>query len=462
MPQYGIESQHSSAGVQLLNSLNAAANQQAALQRQQALDKQASNDRKYKNEADLRKMGAVPVPPAAPDNLATLPNGRPTLQGATPGARQSTSPDGEGYTVVEPESKMPWYVPSRTEAANAELNDTNSFPLNDELRKSAKESDIDLPPKRPDGTEVRVPMSLVDRLHTAAETHKLQHPEPVRQEINFNGQDANGNTSPFMTDPTTGKTSTVQLPPGTTLPGKDKPDLSQILQGVTGPNGGKIVFNRTDQSFSEVPLPPGTKETLTADQQDRRQDRKVRQQEVEETRTARQATTAQAAADKAAKGVEAVKAKHEDFQSKEQDQWDLHKRFADLANPTLNKNGDTVVLPNYNPKTGEITEGAPRIMNDDLRQSFIAQANQAQRKALEQHQNAAGIRRSMKWGEFANQTPPPQGPATGAAAAAKTSNPTPAPKTASLADIRAYAAKNNIDDADAIRNAKSEGYSIVP
>jgi len=112
----------------------------------------------------------------------------------------------------------------------------------------------------------------------------------------------------------------------------------------------------------------------------------------------------QAAADKAAKGVEAVKAKHEDFQGKEQDQWYLKGQYDRLTDPTQTPDGTAVTLPNYNPKTGEVKDGQTVVMNKDLRSSLAGLSAQAQRKALANQSAAAGIRKSMGWGEFAPKT----------------------------------------------------------
>ena len=52
------------------------------------------------------------------------------------------------------------------------------------------------------------------------------------------------------------------------------------------------------------------------------------------------------------------------------------------------------------------------------------------------------------------QTPPPAAAKTAAPAAGK-------PKTAKLSDVRAYAKKNGISEADALKKAKSEGFAIT-
>ena len=172
-----------------------------------------------------------------------------------------------------------------------------------------------------------------------------------------------------------------------------------------------------------------------------------------------------------AAAAEAVKAKHDSFRDREEDQWDLNKRYSDLANPTLNPDGSTIVLPNYNERTGEITEGAPRAMNAQLREQMLARAAQARRKAAGHAASAAGIRKSMKWGEFAPAQQPAPAPAqTAQPAATQPAQPTAAtpatPQAAAPAKpTRKYSAKeimdwakaNGKDPADALKRARTNG-----
>jgi hypothetical protein len=210
----------------------------------------------------------------------------------------------------------------------------------------------------------------------------------------------------------------------------DKPDASQIVPGMQGPNGGLVMFNKTDQSTKEVPLPTGSKPVMTAAQTEADKDRHVRQSELDEARSARQATASQAAADRTAKGVEAIKAKHDDFQGKEQDQWYLKGQYDRLTDPTQTPDGTAVTLPNYNPKTGEVKDGQTVVMNKDLRNSLAGLSSQAQRKAIENQKNASGIRKSMGWGEFSKPASAPASKPT-AATPPRATAATPAKKPAS-------------------------------
>lgn len=462
----------------LANSFIAALNQEATRQQQQAAAKQASDVEYAKETERLTSAGYVPAytmnPPAqASAASADLP---PDEDAGKPKRNPAVGNDGQFHTDSKGND---WYLRSKGEQDAAALDDTNSFPLNDELRKDAKTLNIDLPGKKSDGTEERVPMSLLDRLNTASELHKRQHPDQPPETFKFNSTDyKNANGEPTLM--LEGDRGTVKPPdlshlgqaappssPGAAPGGvfdqsaqgggmfdqtgqnenlpayappqtsaapsgvrfappqkADKPDVSQIVPGYQGPNGGLLTRDTTSNTVSEVPLPAGSKQTMTAAQTEADKDRHVAQDRLAEDRATRVSAADQAKADRATKAQAVVQGKHDDYQSREQDQWQLHQRYADLANPTVNPNGSTVSLPAYNAKTGEISDGQPRTMSDQLRSTMIDQANQAQRKALEQHGYAAGIRKSMGWGEFAkpaqSASQAPQQPAQPTAAPAAT------------------------------------------
>jgi hypothetical protein len=62
------------------------------------------------------------------------------------------------------------------------------------------------------------------------------------------------------------------------LPEKpEKPDVSQILPGQVGPNGGPLIYDKNTQTIKEIPIPKGSKAVLNANQEELSKDRKSRE-----------------------------------------------------------------------------------------------------------------------------------------------------------------------------------------
>ncbi len=432
MPHFAVAST-SSAASSLLNGLNAAAEGQAAQQRLQA-NTQAAQDRQ--DQQDYFKAvqdGWVPAQAETRLPGGLIDRSQPAQANMDP-ARMATI------------AGRQMYKPTASEQEQAGLNDSNSFIPSGQLGDMLAKAGVKPGSRIKAGDSHSILQALNDSqmeepydIDTSGKFQDAQgKPAAVMigrktgtvRMLNMGNAQASGSPSPgaapggaFDTSDDPGQPGqpaqpgVAQSDTGTGQPGggfsfapqkADKPDLSQILQGVQGPNGGPLIFDHTTQTLKEIPPVPGSKGVLTAAQTEADKDRHVRQSELDDARNARQAAVSQAAAEKAAKGVDAVRAKHEDIQSKEQDQWYLKGQYDRLRDPTQTPDGTAVTLPNYNPNSGEVKDGQTVVMNKDLRSSLAGLSSQAERKAGEHQKAAAGIRKSMGWGEFAPTQAPVQ------------------------------------------------------
>lgn len=490
MPDYGIQSQHTSAGVQLLNGLNEAARQQAVFQQTQQ-KQQADQDRQDQQDYfHAVQDGWVPAPEQrmgaqSASVLQSPTGGKPVAAAASPGlivrdpnapkpAADPNSPFSYDPSRMATIGKKQMYKPTDAESGKSFV---PTGQLGDALRTAGWDGKTAITPEQSHGiiqaldeaqpkdeayeydasgkyrdaktglpvpgfigkkTKKFYPIDLSGGAAPAAQT-PVDPSRPTLTTPSTPGASANG---PFNTAAQPEMAPAAASPgaaPGATRGGAfsfappekaDKPDVSQIIPGMVGPNGGLVMFDKGNQSTKEIPLPKGSKPVMTAAQTEADKDRHVTQARLAEDTATRLSAADQKKADDAAKAVATVKAKHDAFQSAEKDQWDLRERYANLADPTKNPDQTTVNLPSYNAKTGEITDGAQRTMNPGLRQSMLEQSKQAERKALDQQGYAKGVRKSMGWGEFAAAAGQPTQPsAAPAAQAPKTTRPAvhPAP-----------------------------------
>lgn len=430
------------AASSVLDSLNSAALAAVKQQQQLAQYQQAQQQRQYENERQLQQQGAVP---------AEIENGPGNSSGFTTRAPNPAA-QGGGQMVTEPISGKKWYVPTASEKEQQGLNDSNSFVA---APGSDTENFLQDVANVPPGT--RIPFAHVgavgtlgDQMQKAADAAAKKKQTAIVTKDASDKAAALGLSIPEGAEVPFGQLNefmqALQPKEKAEKPARTRVDLTNFNQPVS--------VNEDTNEITPLKLPPGVKRAMSPAQEQAAIDRETKERESkQETQS---------------KGITKVQQKHDSylaqekaFQDQERDQWDLHERLAKLADSTQNPDTTTVYPPKYNAKTGEITEGEPRQMNANLRASLDADSKQAEAKAKALHQRgldanaqAANIRKSMGWGEFAK-------PQASAAAAGAGQAPTAAPKTATLADIRAYAQKNGIAEADAVRKAKAEGYVIA-
>jgi hypothetical protein len=506
-PALGAAAGYASSAASAYNAMQSAKNQQAIRDQQRkdkaAADYQAGLQRDFQDQLELLKMGAVPT--QVYPNGPPLP-GRPTLQSpeANPAAQ------GGGPTITDPQGNRQ-YIPTESEK---DLRSGKTFIPTGGLASAL------IAGGAWDGI---TPM-------TAAHSHDLlmslneAQPKGDGWELDTSGKmvDANGNPAAFWKNkngkimPFDGSGTAQSGQPGGGTPGAapggpfdlssngygpnlsrmaaqpgaaqpaqgggglrfapaekpEKPDVSQIVPGQVGPNGGLLIYDKNTQSMKEIPPIPGSKGVLTADQEDRSEDRKVRLREAEArlgdaatAREARQADAQQARENQAAQNHEAAGLKKQAMQA-------MAQAYHDAA--TTPSNG-TYYEPRY-VNGVVVSAGQPKTMPDDPQQrddeikrlKTLAKGYEQTAKTHQDEQER--IEKARGWGKYAAPQTAPAPPAPpaqrGAAPAAKGTAGTNGKQPVTMQHIRNYVqAKRaegnpNFSEADAIREFKSYGYPI--
>jgi hypothetical protein len=134
----------------------------------------------------------------------------------------------------------------------AKLNDTNSFPLNDQIRADAKELGIDLPQGN-----ARVPLTLLQRLHEAQQVHTALHPpetfaSPQDHHFDENGQPVFlqfGNRGTIQRGVLPGSASNLGASLNAAQPGGVAPTAQPAAPTGGGTPGGAFDLGRSIQQF---------------------------------------------------------------------------------------------------------------------------------------------------------------------------------------------------------------------
>jgi hypothetical protein len=421
MPHFAI-ADTSSAASSLLNGLNAAANQQAQLLRQQQLDQQAQAQRQFENQLQMHLQGAIP---------AEIESGAPTVSGQPPPMRTRTpnpAAQGAGETVQDPQSGRSYYLPTASEKEQAGLNDTNSFIPTGQLGTMLEGAGV----KRGSRIKASDSHSIMQSLNEA------QMDEPYDIDTSGKFQDANGDPAAVMIGRKTGKVKMLDLSGGSRgaaadgpfdlsddpgQPGAqsgaapaqrgtafsfappekaDKPDVSQIVPGMQGPNGGPLIYDKTAQSMKEIPPVPGSKGVLTAAQTEADKDRHLRQSELQDARDNRKTEADQRRADEQAKVEEqfarqheAAGVKKESMQSMAQGYWDSAQTAPEGTYfPPRLING--IVVP------GPATRMPSKGPDYEARQKELATTAKGFEKTAATHQGTQErIEKARGWGKFA-------------------------------------------------------------
>jgi len=386
---------YASSAASVFNAIRSAAaahEAQAYKQKQDAANQQRGDlQQQFQNFNELAKQGAVQQTLTRPDTgpLDGVPGGLPD---EAAGERYpNPAAQGAGRTITEPKSGQEYYIPTDAEKARSKVdNDPGSVTLSDDLAKTYQDAGLTNAK-----AGVKYPGSMLEHFNSVLALHnKAAEPEAMEPVPgNFSGQD--GKPVMLHRGQKSGKLAVAPLPDGVSI--ADKPEKTARSENendwiriATDPTSDPKEVVRAKAALDlQKKMRPATDAQIGMNERAH-----VREQDKADA-------LSQKRTDSQLKAQGIVADKHDAFQSKERDQWDLSHRYAELTDPTKNPDGGTVFLPSFNEKTGEITDGPPRTMNSALRATFVQNSAQAQRKAVEHQQNAAKVRKSMGWGEFA-------------------------------------------------------------
>jgi hypothetical protein len=394
---------------------------------------------------------------------AAQPSAAPAAQGAAPAAR-------DPHRILTTTLGSQFYFPTASEKEQAGLNDTNSFVA---PPGSDTEAWLQKYAGTPPGT--RIPFAHAQAVvGLGKEMLDAADKAQKRKQVAVVTQDASDRAKAVGIDLPVGS----EIPYGelkgvleAVQPKTEKPDVSQIIPGMQGPNGGPLIYDKTTQSMKEIPPVPGSKGVLTADQQDRSEDRKTRLRESEDRRAdaadareARRADAQQLRENQAAKDHEAAGLKKQAMQAMAQGYHD-----ASSTEP-----GETYFEPRY--INGVVTQGPQKTMPQDRQQrddegarlKKLARGFEQTAKTHQAEQDR--IEKAHGWGQFAAPATPPAAPPQRGAAPAAMVTPgrgaAPGKQPVTMQHIRNYvrdkraAGNPNFSEADAIREFKSYGYPI--
>jgi hypothetical protein len=230
----------------------------------------------------------------------------------------------------------------------------------------------------------------------------------------------------------------------------ERPDTQSLLPSeFQGAGGGPIVWNKNTQEATELPLPKGTKRALTTQQQQQASEFQTRMAEVGENRAARDAARQQQVQNELAqhnklKGNREETAK-KDFTAAMKDAVTPEEK---LAAARAYKSALQSGQAEY--KTNISTTLQKPIADNDWADKLDVESLAGVKAAPTPKTPTAGQTAAPT-----RQTPPATQPAQGAQQPAAK-----AAKTATLANVRAYAAANKITEAEAVRRVKAEGYAV--
>ena len=502
-PYTGAAAGYAGASASVLNALDAAVNQhasrQAATKRQADVDATTAAQRDFENQRQMMTEGAVPTQTYGGDSQPTP--GRPTLRTAEP------NPDaqGEGQQVTDPSGKT-WYVPTQGEKdkksgktfiptgglasalqaggawdgktpISAEQSHSLMMSLN-EAQPKDEPWDLDTSGKFLDanGKPAAVMIGKKTKTVQALNLSGAQPSQPNaaqgtpgsapggafdQSQLPPEGSPLRGTGPSGMTPPANGATPGGPF----TFSPTSKMDAQQMLEGVTGPKGGKLVWDKNKNTISEVEMPAGSKGTLTAAQAEADKDRHVRQSELQDARDSRQeemqwkrSDAQQVRENQAAKDHEAAGVKKQAMQA-------MAQGFHDAAGTNA---GETYFPPRY--VNGIVTPGPASLMPTDAgqladrRKALETAAGGFEQTAKTHQAEQERIEKAHGWGKFAPTgaaapTPKPAATQPAQPVAATPAEPAAAPATKkySAKDITAWAKANGKDPADALARAKKNG-----
>jgi len=475
------------SGNGLMSRLQAAAQQKAELQRQKDAAAATAKQQGFADQMEAVKAGGLrsdlTSSPYA-NTPATTPEGYAMPPEEDKGPFPNPKAQGAGQTVSTP-GGIDYYIPTASEKEQSGLNSSNSFvPPKGSALEAQLQKEIGY--QRGD----RIPLAHVSALtglHKALNEHEefgepkdVYDPEGnVVDTLRYgkNGGVMRANPTPSSGPSTPGARNggafdvNQQAGYRATRPAAEKPDVSQIIPGMAGPNGGPLIYDRTSQSMKEIPPVPGSKQTMTAAQTEADKDRDTaranRREDKADAAAQREQAREQADRDRAQKQIDI-------FNTREQEQHQLRQEYGKvLSQPNTNsKESNQLPVMVVDPKSGRETP-----MTEERRAYFQSQYDKATGMADTWHQQA--VKLIQRHGGDTGQTPaatsagtpqptPAKSPAQPVAApAASPGKGTAAPaapaqaKTVGLAQVRAYAKAKGVTEAEAIKAAKAEGFSIA-
>lgn len=170
---------------------------------------------------------------------------------------------------------------------------------------------------------------------------------------------------------------------------------------------------------------------------------------------------------------------HESLQHKEKAAWLKSDAYKD-ALTTIDKDGKKAWIENGDDVSDPEKDGKTYPMSDGLRKMFLKKSDDAYQQAMQYQEQARSIRRNFKLGEFAQQpggktgasnpAGQPGGQQTGAPGGGRGGSPSgrgntqsggsTAPKSATTDQIRAYAQKKGVSVSQAVKEFQSAGYKV--
>jgi hypothetical protein len=484
---FGANGGAAAEALSAVQRLREAASQQQKLQQQQI-------QQQFNDELNMRKAGYTPYlqttgqQPSGlktrdsqqvdPSRVITDPFGRKwvapdTKPAATPQQTYSDTSSlfKEGALPVSPQGT----VHTDTDIPRFSMSPTG--PADASNLQSTGQSGLNVPV--PDQSRVVTPPGSSQSFYRPTEGETLQEKlraESRKQEITHPGADDIDTKSfnvPVHINKSTGKVTALDLPAGVTAAEKkEKPDAASIVPGLTGPNGGLIVFDKDKQTTTEVPVPKGSKRELTPAQLES----KSRADQAVEDRKAAREERESAANDKV---VETLQGKHEKISGEAQQYRELAEQYQSQIGVA---NGEKYIDPMdksriARPMSAEtrtaLGQGYMKAKTkadalDKQADTFAKQIESRQAKRAQPAAPRPRVQVGPVGGGATNMMQPTGAPPSGRNMMQPTGAPTGGQpmaaggkKSTTLDKVRAYAKANNMSDFEAMQAAIAEGYSVT-
>jgi hypothetical protein len=423
------------SALRLTQALRAAAQQQQQRADQQRLES-------FKNELEILKAGGQPD---------TIDTGGTIASGGLGHRQPNTAADPNGSLVTEPISGKRYRVPVPKKGKDPDfLDDTNSFTLGGGVLDNLNAAGVN------NGGQLRIPVKGNEGLlKSLSEAHG-------EKPMEFHTSGPDGSTHVFERDPKSGKWTNVGNFEDTAKPTAAKKANRRL---DTEHFDQPVWIDEDTQEITPAKLPAGVKSQLTPSQQEAR----TRDQERRDDRAKTEADKAQRDAEKKGEATQkAVLA----LNTKEQGHHESRKKYGEVLSQIGDiKPGDkgSVIDP-------DTKKAVP--INDTTREARRKYYQGLYQKATDmvdvyQSQQRQLLGQGGQAGQPAGRAPAEPEASTTTAAPTRRSQYNPAPgtrknppgptkgqKTAGLSQVRAYAKKHGITDAQALKKAQSEGYAI--
>jgi hypothetical protein len=231
----------------------------------------------------------------------------------------------------------------------------------------------------------------------------------------------------------------------------ERADTQSLLPSeFQGQGGGPIVWNKNTQEATELALPKGARRSLTTQQAQQAAEFQTRMAEVGENRAARDAARQQQVQNELA-GHNKLKGNREETAKK-----DFMAAMKEAITPEEKLAAARAYKSALQSSQAEYKTNISTTLQKPIADNDWADKLDVESLAgVKAGQPSSPTRQTPQGAQPTSAKPTPTGrPETAQGGAAK------AAKTASLANVRAYAAANKITEAEAIRRVKAEGYAV--